>query len=451
MLRIEIAERGYLCESGVLGLGYVGCVTGACLAEMGHEVIGVDPNALKVDMVNRGVPPIVEEGLKELLEIVVSTKSFSASTDWLKATLESQVVVICVGTPSRGNGSIDLTFVKRVSEHIADALKHKSDYLVVAMRSTVFPGTVEGVIIPIIEQRSGKKVGRDFGVCMVPEFLREGSSVHDFFHPPKTVIGEYDSMSGDCLVELFGKIEAPLLRTQIKIAEMVKYTDNSFHALKVVFANEIGNICKEFGFDSHRVMDIFCMDRKLNLSPYYLKPGFAFGGSCLPKDLRALAYESKIHDVDTPVLNAILESNRRQILKVVRKLSEYKGRSLGFLGLSFKGGTDDLRESPLVELVETMIGKGFSVRIYDRNVSIAKLMGSNKKYIEEEIPHISTLMCSTAEELIGSSDVVIVGNVSDEFRDALHDRVREGQVVMDLVRILENGDEVNGDYYGICW
>jgi GDP-mannose 6-dehydrogenase len=343
----------------IFGLGYVGCVSGACLASLGHNVIGVDSNQSKVDMVNQGISPIVEQDIDNLIKSVVKRETFSATSDWASAVKQSDMALVCVGTPQRSNGSIDLSSVTRVSEHLAKALRARHGYFLVVIRSTVLPGTVDQTVIPILEQHSGRTVGKDFGVCMNPEFLREGSSIHDFFHPPKTVIGQYDHKSGDLLAELYKHIDSPVVRTQIKIAEMLKYTDNSFHALKVTFANEIGNICKRFNIDSHKVMDIFCMDTKLNLSPYYLKPGFAFGGSCLPKDLRAITYEARRLDLDTPVLNAILESNKKQILKAVDKLIQFKGHRLGFLGLSFKGGTDDLRESPLVELIETMIGKGF--------------------------------------------------------------------------------------------
>jgi GDP-mannose 6-dehydrogenase len=435
----------------VMGLGYVGAVSGACLAEMGHHVIGVDPNPVKVDMMNDGNPPVIEKGLEEVFRRVVTEGRLTATQDGGDAIGQTELALVCVGTPSRSNGSIDLKYVRRVSEHIGEALRTKPDYYVVAIRSTVFPGTVEETVIPILEKLSGKRAGKDFGICMVPEFLREGSSVHDFYHPPKTVIGEFDRRSGEGLAGIFKEISAPMIRTEIRIAEMVKYADNCFHALKVAFANEIGNICKRFDFDSHKVMEIFCMDTKLNLSPYYLKPGFAFGGSCLPKDLRALTYEARMHDIETPVLSSILNSNRNQILAVVKKLTEYKGRSLGFLGLSFKGGTDDLRESPLVELVETMIGKGFAVKIYDKYVSIAKLMGANREYIEREIPHISSLMCKSAAELIRGSDVVVVGNVGSDFKDTLISHTKAGQVVIDLVRILGNSDRIPGEYYGICW
>jgi GDP-mannose 6-dehydrogenase len=440
-----------MMKISIFGLGYVGCVSGACIAGLGHKVIGVDPNNLKVDMINGYKSPIIEEKIRELIEDVVKKGMFVATTDWAKAIKESDVAMICVGTPSKSNGSIDLVYVKRVSEQIAKALKQREEYFVVCVRSTVFPGTVEGTIIPILEEYSGKVAGKDFGVCMIPEFLREGSSVYDFYHPPKSVIGELDKKSGDRIVELFNQIEAPLIRTKIKVAEMVKYTDNSFHALKITFANEIGNICKELEIDSHRVMDIFCKDIKLNLSSYYLKPGFAFGGSCLPKDLRAINYESKMLNIDIPILSTILESNKRQIHKVIKLLMEYKGSSLGFFGLSFKGGTDDLRESPLVEVIETMIGKGFKVKIYDNNVSLARLFGSNKEYIEKEIPHISSLMCSSAKYLINNSDIIIVGNFDKEYKEALLEEVKENQTVIDLSRIIEDSTELKCRYYGVCW
>ena len=435
----------------IFGLGYVGCVSGVCLADMGHDVIGVDANPLKAEMINQGKPPIIEKGLQEILEKVVEQKKFTATSDWERTVINTEIAFVCVGTPSSSNGSLSLDYVKRVAEQIGRALRTKQGYFVVAVRSTVLPGTVEGEVIPILEEYSGKKAGKGFGVCMVPEFLREGSSVHDFIHPPKTVIGQFDAGSGEPIAKLFKQIDAPIIRTQIKIAEMVKYADNTFHALKVSFANEIGNICKEVSCDSHKVMDIFCKDTKLNLSSYYLKPGFAFGGSCLPKDLRAITYKSKMLDIDTPVLSAILQSNRSQIERVVKKLCEYKGHSLGFLGLSFKHGTDDLRESPIVEVIEAMIGKGYAVSIYDEYVSIAKLVGSNKEYIEKEIPHISSLMCSSSRELMQKSDVIIVGNHSEEFKDALKSESNGNHVVIDLVRITEDPAMIKGKYYGICW
>jgi len=435
----------------VFGLGYVGCVSGACFAELGHDVIGVDVNPLKVAMIKQGNPPIIEKELPELMARVVGTKKFTATTDVEQAVKDTDIGFVCVGTPSSRNGSLSLEYIKRVSEQIGKALIKKTDYYIVSIRSTVLPGTVEKEIIPILEAQSGKKAGLDFGVCMVPEFLREGTSVYDFFNPPKTVIGELNERSGEIVSQLFNGINAPMIRTKIQIAELVKYADNTFHALKVSFANEIGSICKELECDSHKVMDIFCMDTKLNLSPYYLKPGFAFGGSCLPKDLRAITYKARMLDVDTPVLNAIMESNRKQVSKVIRKLLEFKGRSIGFLGLSFKQGTDDLRESPIVEVIEAMIGKGYTVSIYDKYVSIAKLVGSNKEYIEKEIPHISSLMCSTPQELISRSDVIVISNRGSEYEKALDSEIKDRHVIIDLVRIIPDPAACKGTYYGICW
>ena len=434
----------------VFGLGYVGSVSGACLAQMGHHVIGVDANPAKVAMINQGLPPVIETGLSELLVAVTKSGAFSATESWQEAIAATDVALVCVGTPSSPNGSLSVDLVKRVSEQIGSALAAKQDYFVVIIRSTVLPGTVETAVIPVLEARSGKKAGSDFGVCMVPEFLREGSSVKDFFHPPKTVIGELDCRSGECVAGLFNGIDAPLVRTSIRVAESLKYADNAFHAVKVTFANEIGNICKAAGCDSHEVMKIFCMDTKLNLSPYYLKPGFAFGGSCLPKDLRALTYHARSMDIPTPLLDSILVSNKKQIERVTTLLQGYKGRSLGFLGLSFKHGTDDLRESPILEVIETMIGKGFRVGIYDEFVSIARLVGANKEYIQKEIPHVSSLMRSSAEELVADSDVVIVSNPSEKFREVLAQMSRPDQVVVDLVRIIESS-AVKSKYYGICW
>lgn len=435
----------------VFGLGYVGSVSGACLAQMGHDVIGVDANAAKVAMIKQGLPPVIESGLPELLSTVTERGKFSATGVWQDAIAASDVALVCVGTPSSPNGSLCTDVVARVCEQIGAELAARERYFVVAIRSTVLPGTVERLVIPILQARSGKTAGRDFGVCMVPEFLREGTSVKDFFNPPRTVIGELDGRAGETVAGLFDGINAPLIRTSIRVAETLKYADNAFHALKVTFANEIGNICKAAHCDSHEVMKIFCMDNKLNLSPYYLKPGFAFGGSCLPKDLRALTYHAHSLDVSTPLLDSILVSNRKQIERVTTLLQRYKGRSLGFLGLSFKHGTDDLRESPILEVIETMIGKGFRVGIYDEYVSIASLVGANKEYIQKEIPHVSSLMRSSAEELVRDSDVVVVSTASERFRELLAQVNRPDQVVVDLIRIVDNHGARNGNYYGLCW
>jgi GDP-mannose 6-dehydrogenase len=358
--------------------------------------------------------------------------------------------MVCVGTPSRSNGSIDLSYVRRVCEQIGQALPGRRDFLTVVVRSTVIPGSVEDALIPVLEGESNLRAGVDFGVCMNPEFLREGTSVRDFYAPPKTVIGELNPKSGEELARLYGGLPGPVIRTSIRVAETVKYVDNAFHALKITFANEVGSLCKEFKTDSHQVMNIFCQDTKLNLSPCYLKPGFAFGGSCLPKDLRALNHEAHALDLELPMLRSILESNKLQILRVVGKLMEFKGRPLGFLGLSFKGGTDDLRESPIVEVIEALIGKGCNIRIYDRHVSLARLMGANKDYIEKEIPHISRLMCGSVDELLSTSEIIVVGNRSPEFTDVIS-RIGKHQKVIDLVRLAEHPAPGAGDYFGLYW
>ena len=376
----------------IFGLGYVGIVLAACLADNGNKVLGVDVNPTKVNIVKQGRSPIIEKGLNELVNKGLSNGNLDATTDTQKAVLQSDLSFVCVGTPSNGNGNIDLTYVKRVCEEIGAALAEKSSYHVVVLRSTMLPGSTEDLVIPTLEASSGKKAGEAFGVCFNPEFLREGSSIEDFYNPPFTIIGAEDHKAAQVLTNVYSMLTAPSFQIHIKEAEMVKYVNNAFHALKVAFANEIGSICKQQDIDSHTVMDIFCQDTKLNLSPYYLKPGFAFGGSCLPKDLRALLYHSSRLDVKTPVLESILPSNDIQINRATQIIKQLGHKRVGILGFSFKDGTDDLRESPMVELIEYLIGKGYQVQVYDRNVSLANLHGANRAYIEKEIPHISSLM-----------------------------------------------------------
>jgi len=339
--------------------------------------------------------------------------------------------------------------VRRVCEEIGAALKGKSAFHVVVARSTMLPGSMRDVVIPTLEASSGKRAGHEFGVCNNPEFLREGTAVHDFYHPPKTVIGETDARSGELLARLYETMDAPMVRTTVETAEMVKYTDNVWHALKVGFANEIGNICKGLGIDGHKVMDIFCKDTKLNLSPYYMKPGFAFGGSCLPKDVRALTYKARSMDVDVPILGAILPSNERQIERGLKMIADKGSKKVGLLGFSFKAGTDDLRESPLVELIERLLGKGYDIRLYDRNVNVACLVGANRDYILNHIPHISRLMVDSIDEVLAHADTVVIGNGAAEFRD-VPARLKDGQVMVDLVRITDM-QSVPGRYDGICW
>lgn len=435
----------------VFGMGYVGCTTAACLAGMGHEVIGVEPNPMKVERINQGASPVVEKGLDEAIRSAVSARRLVATEDWRSAVHGTEVAMISVGTPSRENGSLDVTYLRRVCEQIGEALADRpKGYFTTVVRSTVLPGTVESAVIPTLERRSGRRPGVDFGVCMNPEFLREGTSIEDFHNPPKTVIGQMDERSGDALVELYRGLPGPVVRTPLRVAEMVKYVDNAFHALKVAFANEIGNVCKPLGIDSHSVMGIFCLDTKLNLSPYYLKPGFAFGGSCLPKDLRALNHEARAHDLELPLLGSILESNRRQVARVASKLTEFKGRGIGFLGLSFKAGTDDLRESPLVELVEFALGKGFRIGIYDRHVAVARLTGSNKEFIEKQIPHIASLLVPSAEQLVRGSEVLVIGNRNPEYRPVI-ESFGAGKILVDLVRLFDAPPPGVREYYGVGW
>lgn len=439
----------------IFGLGYVGCVSAACLAKEGHDVVGVDVNPVKVDLINKGQSPIVEKNLGEILHQAVnagtgSAGSLKATTDARRAVESTDISLVCVGTPSAENGSLKLDYVKRCAEDIGKSLKTKDSYHVVVARSTMLPGSVESVIVPEIEYSSGKKVGADFGAVMNPEFLRESTSVQDFYDPPVTIIGEYDTRSGDAVTSLYHFLDAPLVRTSIGTAEMIKYTCNSFHALKVAFANEIGAICKSIGIDSHKVMDIFCMDEKLNLSAYYLKPGFAFGGSCLPKDLRAINYKAREQDIDTPLLRSILESNKVHIERAISKILQTGKKKIGILGLSFKAGTDDLRESPIVTLTETLIGKGYDLKIYDKNIALAKLVGANKEYIEREIPHISSLMHDDLDDVVSQSEIIVIGNKAEEFSSALSSCSDE-KTIFDLVRIANDVMTIRTGYEGVCW
>lgn len=433
----------------IFGMGYVGAVSAGCLATDGHEVIGVDPNPTKVELINRGLTPIIEKDIGEMIQAAVGKSTLRATTSVAEAVTGSDISLICVGTPSQLNGNLDLSYVRRVCEEIGQALRDKDSFHVVVARSTMLPGSMRNVVIPTLEQSSGKVAGKDFGVCNNPEFLREGTAVYDYYNPPKTVIGETDALAGDMLVRLYEKMDAPLVRTSVETAEMVKYTDNNWHALKVAFANEIGNLSKALGIDGHEVMEIFCKDTKLNLSAYYMKPGFAFGGSCLPKDVRALTYKGRSLDLDLPVLNSIMPSNQRQIQKGIDMVMGYGKRKIGVLGFAFKAGTDDLRESPLVEVIEALLGKGFDLRLYDRNVNLAALTGANRDYILNHIPHISKLMVSEMNEVLEFAEVIVIGNGAKEFAGVL-EQLRPDQVVVDLVRVRPGKSEA-GRYDGICW
>ncbi len=433
----------------IFGMGYVGVVSAACQAGDGHTVIGVDLSQSKIDLVNAGMAPIVENGLGALLANGVKEGLISATADSLAAVLATDISFICVGTPSQSNGSLDLTYVRRVCEDIGRAIGQKDSFHVVVARSTMLPGSMRDVVIPALEQFSGKIAGEGFGVCANPEFLREGTAIEDYRNPPKTVIGEVDQKSGDLLVDLYKNISAPLIRTDVATAEMVKYADNVWHALKVSYANEIGNLCKSIGIDGHKVMDIFCHDHKLNLSRAYMMPGFAFGGSCLPKDIRALSYKARSLDLDLPIIGHILAANQKQIERGLDMILAKGKKKIAVLGFSFKSGTDDLRESPLVEVIERLIGKGYDLRLYDKNVNLASLTGANKEYILNAIPHISQLMVPTLEDALEHGETIVIGNGAQEFRDVLS-KAKDHQVIVDLVRISDHRS-IEGRYDGICW
>ncbi len=432
----------------IFGLGYVGAVSAGCLAADGHEVIGVDPNQTKVDLINQGSTPIIEKDIGEMIAKAVAEGKLRATTNVREAVMGSELSLICVGTPSQLNGNLDLSYVRRVCEEIGAAIKEKADFHVVVARSTMLPGSMHSVVIPSLELTSGKKAAVDFGVCNNPEFLREGTAVYDYRNPPKTVIGESDSRAGDLLVKLYEHMQAPLIRTDLETAEMVKYTDNNWHAVKVAFANEIGNICKAVGIDGHKVMEIFCQDTKLNLSSYYMKPGFAFGGSCLPKDVRALTYKGRSLDLELPLLNAVMPSNQKQIDKAIAMITGKSSRKVGILGFAFKAGTDDLRESPIVEVIEYLIGKGYDLKLYDKNVNLAALTGANRDYILNHIPHISKLMVDNLDEVLNHAETIVIGNGAEEFR-SVPDSLKAHQVVIDLVRVVKS--QSGAQYDGICW
>lgn len=434
----------------IFGLGYVGAVTAACLAERGFRIIGVDVNHAKVDMINAGQTPIVEEKIGDIIRETVASKSLTACDDVAAAIADTDASLVCVGTPSRANGDLELTYVKRVAEQIGDALANKDAYHTVILRSTVLPGTTADVVRPILEKHSGKKAGEGFGLCFNPEFLREGSSVKDFHAPPFTLVGVSHPRDAEVVRELYGWLDTEFLVEDIPTAEMVKYINNSYHAVKVAFANEVGRLSAALGIDSHAVMNIFCKDTKQNLSAYYLKPGFAFGGSCLPKDLRAILYKAKSVDVPMELFQSTLVSNRTQIEAGIKLVEQLGNKKVGLLGLSFKAGTDDLRESPMVTLVETLRGRGYEIQIYDENVALSRLVGSNKAYIEQELPHVSELLADTMEHVIESSDTIVIGNPDPRFAKIVEELPANKQVV-DLVRIVPGWKSDSHQYHGIGW
>lgn len=434
----------------IFGLGYVGAVSLACLARDGHEITGVDIDPGKLELLRSGQAPIVETGIQELTRAVMHGGSVNVTDSVREAILSTDLSFVCVGTPAAGNGNQDLSAITRIAEQIGAVLAEKRSRHVIVIRSTVKPGTVEGVIQPAIEAASGLKAGRDFSLCFQPEFLREGTSINDYDHPPLTVVGATDDYAIVMLRSVFGRLPCEFVPTSIRTAEMLKYACNAFHALKVTFANEIGRISQAVGVDPHEVMKLVCMDRQLNISSAYLRPGFAFGGSCLPKDLKALLYLAKSSDVDLPMLSHVLASNGAHIEHAIEQVLATGKRSIGMIGLSFKAGTDDLRESPLVIMAERFIGKGLQLCVYDPQVHVARLIGANKRFIEESIPHIASLMTDDLPKLIAESEVLIVAMKNAPVIEALDAHTRPEQFLLDLVG-LPDRERQGARYQGVCW
>jgi GDP-mannose 6-dehydrogenase len=434
----------------IFGLGYVGAVSLACLARDGHSVIGVDIDPAKLEQIRGGNTPVVEEGMVKLMAEVAASGRVSVTTDVVQAVMGSDLSLICVGTPSAPNGSQDQSAMLKLARELGRAMRGKTGGHVFVFRSTLVPGTVEDVLRPILEQESGKKDGRDFDVCFQPEFLREGTSIRDYDRPPFTVVGANAQVPVARLRELFGHLPCEFHGTSIRAAEMVKYCCNNFHALKITFANETARLCEALGVDAFQVMELVCKDRQLNISPAYLKPGFAFGGSCLPKDLRATLYLAKTHDVELPMLENVLASNRMHVEHAIAKVLASGRRRVGMIGLSFKTGTDDLRESPLVLIAEQFIGKGLSLLVYDPEVHLSRLLGANRRFIEQHVPHIGLLMREDIESVIAGSDFLVVGLSDQRIFEALARHVREDQTILDLVNIPKT-EALRGKVVGLCW
>lgn len=434
----------------IFGLGYVGAVSLACLSRDGHDVIGVDIDSSKLDLISSGKTPVVEEGMVELMEKVVASGKVSVTANSRQAVLDSEISLVCVGTPSAPNGSQDQGAILRLAEEMGQAIREKDTPHVVVFRSTLVPGTVEEVLRPIIEKESGKIDGKDFFLCFQPEFLREGSSIRDYDKPPFTVIGANHAFPIERLQALFGHLPCKFLETSVRSAEMMKYCCNNFHALKITFANETARLCGALGVDPFEVMDLVCQDTQLNISRAYLKPGFAFGGSCLPKDLRATTYLAKINDIELPMLGGIMASNQDHVDLAIRKILSTGKRKIGFIGLSFKTGTDDLRESPLVTLAEHLIGKGMQLSVFDPEVHLSRLLGANRRYIEQHLPHIGQLLQPELAKVIDESDVLVLGLSGQEVIDALLTSSRTDQVILDLVS-LPTGLPIPARIEGLCW
>ncbi len=434
----------------IFGLGYVGAVSLACLARDGHTVVGVDIDHTKLDLIMAGQTPVVEEGMVDLMAQVATSGKVSVTTDAAAAVNATELSLVCVGTPSAPNGSQDQSAIVRLAQEIGQAIASKNTPHVVVFRSTLVPGTVEGVLRPIVEAASGKKDGEGFHLCFQPEFLREGSSIRDYDKPPFTIVGANHVYPTERLRALFGHLPCQFSETSVRSAEMMKYCCNNFHALKITFANETARLCDALGVDAFEVMHLVCQDTQLNISPAYLRPGFAFGGSCLPKDLRATTYLAKMHDVEIPMLSGILASNQGHLNLALQKLMATGKRKIGFVGLSFKTGTDDLRESPLVTLAEQLIGKGMQLCIYDSEVRLAQLLGANRNYIEKHLPHIGQMLLPNLEDVIDASEVLVVGLTGQPIYDMLASRSRADQTLLDLVH-LPNRAAIRAKVEGLCW
>ena len=432
------------------GLGYVGTVTAACLADKGHRVIGVEINPEKLALFRRGKSPIFEPHLAALLEKAHRSGRFVATTDVTEAIASSDLSLVCVGTPSKKSGQPDTSHVENVAREIGAALRDKRDVHTVAVRSTMLPGAIDSLIVPRIEEASGRTAGRTLRVVANPEFMREGFAICDFYQPPFVVIGERSPGEGDMLAEAYSFVNAPQVRTSIRAAEAVKFACNAFHALKVTFTNEFGYFCKAHGIDSHEVMELFCQDAKLNISPAYLSPGLAFGGSCLPKDLRALVSRAREAHLDLPMLEAVARSNSEQIQRTVDLIAERGHREVGLLGLSFKAGTDDLRESPLVIIAETLIGRGFKLAIHDSEIELTRLTGANKRFLENKLPHISSLLASSVADVVRRSKTLVICKRATEYA-GLQELIRAGQEIVDLVAMLRPNGRPLEHYHGLYW
>lgn len=430
----------------IFGLGYVGCVSLGCLAQNGHQVIGVDTVDHKVNLINKGKPTIIEKDIDRIIGQQFQAGRICATKDYKKAVLNTDISIVCVGTPSKREGHLNLDYIYKVAAEIGEAIAEKERFHIIAIRSTVLPGT-NAKVGEIIASASGKKRNESFSVVSNPEFLREGSAVADYYNPAVTVLGGDHDASLQAMADIYKDIKAPVEFVSIGAAEMIKYVNNAFHALKVSFANEVGNICKRLGIDSHEVMDVFCMDDHLNISPYYLKPGFAYGGSCLPKDLKALTTIAHDNYLSVPILNAVEESNGLQKNLAYEMIHQTGHRKVGILGLSFKAGTDDLRNSPIVEVAERLLGKGFELKIFDEKVNLTKITGTNRDYIEAHIPHLSELISSDLEEVVSNSDVIVVNQKNEKLEEL--EKKYPDKMIIDLVRI--NHSRTNGNYKGICW